>query len=181
MNLNLPNEINDFVKGLVSQGRFDSEEYAVIEGIRLLMSRDNGFQRSGRSAASLQSIQKSAMTVLSWVRTFDRRASAITSSSFGVTKDSWTSCESFAATVIRNRSRGGQRNARRSPLWDRWPKLLTLHMLTFTNRSRVEAAMSEPERRHTAAVRCWRGQAIARLPMIPARSNATAIGSGTGT
>lgn len=40
MNLNLPNEINDFVKGLVSQGRFDSEESAVIEGIRLLMSRE---------------------------------------------------------------------------------------------------------------------------------------------
>ena len=40
MNLNLPNEINDFVKGLVSQGRFDSEESAVVEGIRLLMSRE---------------------------------------------------------------------------------------------------------------------------------------------
>ena len=40
MNLNLPSEINDFVKGLVSQGRFDSEEAAVVEGIRLLMSRE---------------------------------------------------------------------------------------------------------------------------------------------
>jgi len=40
MNLNLPNEINEFVKGLVSQGRFDSEEAAVVEGIRLLMSRE---------------------------------------------------------------------------------------------------------------------------------------------
>ena len=40
MNLNLPNEINDFVKGLVSQGRFDSEEAAVMEGIRLLMTRE---------------------------------------------------------------------------------------------------------------------------------------------
>ena len=40
MNLNLPNEINDFVKGLVSQGRFDSEEAAVVEGIRLLMGRE---------------------------------------------------------------------------------------------------------------------------------------------
>ena len=40
MNLDLPNEINDFVKGLVSQGRFDSEEAAVVEGIRLLMSRE---------------------------------------------------------------------------------------------------------------------------------------------
>jgi len=40
MNLNLPNEINEFVKGLVSQGRFDSEEAAIVEGIRLLMSRE---------------------------------------------------------------------------------------------------------------------------------------------
>ena len=40
MNLNLPNEVNDFVKDLVSQGRFDSEEAAVVEGIRLLMSRE---------------------------------------------------------------------------------------------------------------------------------------------
>jgi putative addiction module CopG family antidote len=40
MNLNLPNEVNDYVKGLVSQGRFDSEEAAIVEGIRLLMSRE---------------------------------------------------------------------------------------------------------------------------------------------
>ena len=40
MNLDLPSEINDFVKGLVSQGRFDSEEAAVVEGIRLLMGRE---------------------------------------------------------------------------------------------------------------------------------------------
>ena len=40
MNLNLPSEINDFVKGLVSQGRFDSEESAVVEGVRLLMTRE---------------------------------------------------------------------------------------------------------------------------------------------
>ena len=40
MNLSLPTEINDFVKGLVSQGRFDSEESAVVEGIRLLMTRE---------------------------------------------------------------------------------------------------------------------------------------------
>jgi len=40
MNLNLPNEVNDFVKGLVSQGRFDSEEAAVVEGVRLLMNRE---------------------------------------------------------------------------------------------------------------------------------------------
>ena len=40
MNLDLPNEVSDFVRGLVSQGRFDSEEAAVVEGIRLLMSRE---------------------------------------------------------------------------------------------------------------------------------------------
>ena len=40
MNLNLPNEISDFVKTLVSQGRFASEESAVAEGIRLLMNRE---------------------------------------------------------------------------------------------------------------------------------------------
>jgi Arc/MetJ-type ribon-helix-helix transcriptional regulator len=40
MHLNLPTEIKDFVKGLVSQGRFDSEESAVVEGVRLLMTRE---------------------------------------------------------------------------------------------------------------------------------------------
>lgn len=40
MDLNLPSEINDFVKGLVSQGRFDSEESVVVEGVRLLMTRE---------------------------------------------------------------------------------------------------------------------------------------------
>ncbi|MBP89695.1 MAG: CopG family transcriptional regulator [Planctomycetaceae bacterium] len=40
MNLSLPNEINDFVKGLVSQGRFASEESAVVAGIRLLMTQE---------------------------------------------------------------------------------------------------------------------------------------------
>ena len=36
----LPNDINESVKGLVSQGRFDSEESAVVEGVRLLMTRE---------------------------------------------------------------------------------------------------------------------------------------------
>lgn len=40
MHLNLPTEINDFVKGLVSQGRFDTEESAVVEGVRLLITRE---------------------------------------------------------------------------------------------------------------------------------------------
>ena len=40
MNLNLPSEVNDFVKGLVAQGRFNSEEDAIVEGIKLLMGRE---------------------------------------------------------------------------------------------------------------------------------------------
>ena len=40
MNLNLPSDINAFVKSLVSDGRFDSEEAAIIEGIRMLMGRE---------------------------------------------------------------------------------------------------------------------------------------------
>ena len=40
MNLDLPNDINEFVKALVSEGRFDSEEAAVLEGVRMLMGRE---------------------------------------------------------------------------------------------------------------------------------------------
>ena len=40
MELNLPHEINDFVKDLVAQGRFDSEQSVVVEGVRLLMTRE---------------------------------------------------------------------------------------------------------------------------------------------
>ena len=40
MDLNLPQEINDFVKDLVAQGRFDSEESVFVEGVRLLMTRE---------------------------------------------------------------------------------------------------------------------------------------------
>tara|TARA_R110002073_G_scaffold11940_2_gene53728 strand:- start:4165 stop:4416 length:252 start_codon:yes stop_codon:yes gene_type:complete len=40
MNLNLPSDINAFVKALVSEGRFDSEEAAIIEGVRMLMGRE---------------------------------------------------------------------------------------------------------------------------------------------
>ncbi len=40
MNLNLPSDINAFVKSLVSDGRFDSEEAAIIEGVRMLMGRE---------------------------------------------------------------------------------------------------------------------------------------------
>ena len=40
MNLNLPSEVNDFVKDLVAQGRFNSEEDAIVEGIKLLMPRE---------------------------------------------------------------------------------------------------------------------------------------------
>ena len=40
MNLNLPVEANDFVKSLVAQGKYATEEAAVVEGIRLLMGRE---------------------------------------------------------------------------------------------------------------------------------------------
>lgn len=40
MNLNLPVEADEFVKGLVAQGRYQSEEAAVVDGIRLLMGRE---------------------------------------------------------------------------------------------------------------------------------------------
>ncbi len=40
MNLNLPSEVNDFVKGLVAQGRYSTEEDAIVEGIKLLMGRE---------------------------------------------------------------------------------------------------------------------------------------------
>ena len=40
MNLNLPSDINAFVKSLVSEGRFDSEEAAIIEGVRMFMGRE---------------------------------------------------------------------------------------------------------------------------------------------
>ena len=40
MNLNLPSEVNDFVKDLVAQGRYNSEEDAIVEGIKLLMGRE---------------------------------------------------------------------------------------------------------------------------------------------
>lgn len=40
MNLNLPSEVSDFVSSLVSSGRFETKEAAVVEGVRLLMSRE---------------------------------------------------------------------------------------------------------------------------------------------
>lgn len=40
MNLNLPVEANDFVKALVAQGKYQNEEAAVVDGIRLLMGRE---------------------------------------------------------------------------------------------------------------------------------------------
>ena len=40
MNLNLPAEANEFVKALVAQGRYQSEEAVVVDGIRLLMGRE---------------------------------------------------------------------------------------------------------------------------------------------
>lgn len=40
MHLNLPVDANDFVRGLVAQGKYQSEEDAVIDGIRLLKGRE---------------------------------------------------------------------------------------------------------------------------------------------
>lgn len=40
MNLNLPVEANDFVQALIAQGRYQNEEEAVVDGIRLLMGRE---------------------------------------------------------------------------------------------------------------------------------------------
>lgn len=40
MNLNLPVEANDFVKSLVAQGKYQSEEAAIVDGIRLLKGRE---------------------------------------------------------------------------------------------------------------------------------------------
>ena len=40
MNVNLPAEANDFVKSLVAQGKYQSEEAAVVDGIRLLKNRE---------------------------------------------------------------------------------------------------------------------------------------------
>jgi antitoxin ParD1/3/4 len=40
MNLNLPTDAREFVKGLVAQGKYQNEEAAVVDGIRLLMGRE---------------------------------------------------------------------------------------------------------------------------------------------
>jgi antitoxin ParD1/3/4 len=53
MNVHLPDEVNEFVKHLVVSGRFQSEEEAVAEGIRLLMSRE---QLRGEVARGFQQL-----------------------------------------------------------------------------------------------------------------------------
>ena len=40
MSLNLPVEVNDCVRGLVAQGKYQSEEDAVVDEIRLLEGRE---------------------------------------------------------------------------------------------------------------------------------------------
>ncbi|MBX3421685.1 MAG: CopG family transcriptional regulator [Pirellulaceae bacterium] len=40
MKLNLPDEANAFVKGLVAQGKYQNEEAAIVDGIRLLVGRE---------------------------------------------------------------------------------------------------------------------------------------------
>lgn len=53
MNVDLPNDVHQFVKHLVVSGRFQSEEEAVAEGIRLLMSRE---QLRGEVAQGFQQL-----------------------------------------------------------------------------------------------------------------------------
>jgi len=40
MNVNLPNDVDQFVKKLVLAGRFASEEAVIAESLRLLMTRE---------------------------------------------------------------------------------------------------------------------------------------------
>ncbi len=40
MDMDLPSDVNEFVKHLVVSGRFQSESEAVAEGVRLLMSHE---------------------------------------------------------------------------------------------------------------------------------------------
>lgn len=40
MKLNLPDEADSFVKGLVAKGVYQNEEAAIVDGIRLLMGRE---------------------------------------------------------------------------------------------------------------------------------------------
>jgi antitoxin ParD1/3/4 len=40
MNINLPNDVKEFVYKLVGNGRFESEEAVIAEGLRLLISRE---------------------------------------------------------------------------------------------------------------------------------------------
>jgi len=40
MDVEIPNDVNDFVKNIVATGRYESEQAAVAEGLRLLKSRE---------------------------------------------------------------------------------------------------------------------------------------------
>jgi putative addiction module CopG family antidote len=40
INIHLPNDVNEFVRNLVVNGRYESEEAVIAEGLRLLMSRE---------------------------------------------------------------------------------------------------------------------------------------------
>lgn len=55
MNLNLPVDADDFVKSLVAQGKYQSEEDAVVDGIRLLKGREELRAKIAAGIAQLDS------------------------------------------------------------------------------------------------------------------------------
>ena len=40
MNINLPNDFSEFVANSVIEGRFESAEAVIVEGLRMLMTRE---------------------------------------------------------------------------------------------------------------------------------------------
>ena len=72
MNVELPNDVNEFVKDLVVSGRYQSEQEAVAEGLRLLMSREQlrkdiagGFEKidAGESVGEDELFQQIKQTI----------------------------------------------------------------------------------------------------------------------
>ncbi len=53
MNVQLPSELSDFIKGLVTAGHYQSEEAAFIEGIRLLQTQEQLRQKISKGVQQL--------------------------------------------------------------------------------------------------------------------------------